>query len=320
MSDIVSQTGTKSNPNTQQIAADLAAKGYHVTSWSRSLGKRPGHLKWEQQARYPNPGDQIGLIHGLSHTVCLDVDDLPRTRKALASVGINLDKLLAAHPKYYGAKPERPKIIFALPHSTHELDVVKVNYPKDHPEKGEIFSLRGSNTGGACQDVLPGSIHPTTKQPYRWYPGELGLPHRSELKMLPPGMLSMWERWKQAKPCMEEALGWQQLEPQLPQIQRNTQHHNTTPGTSPLEVFNATHTIEEILHRNGYKQRGNKWLSPYSSTGDPGVSILVGDDGKRRAHSHHGSEPWQTEDAWGLFVCLEHNGDHKAAAEARRTA
>ncbi len=299
---------------TQQIAADLAEKGYHITSWDNSLGKAPRHKGWHQKARYPNPGDNIGLIHGLSGTVCLDVDNLQDTRKILAEMGIDLDSLLARYPKYYGGSTDRPKLVMKMPdHAAPGLDVVKMNYPDKRD--GEAFSIRGSNTGKACQDVLPGSIHPTTKQPYRWYPGEVGLPKQEHLPDIPEDLLALWENWSFYEPRLQVFMGWKQPEQPAPAPIPKPMRQYT--GTSPIEWFNSTYTLREILLRNGYTDTRDpkRMQHPNSSSGTPG--IVLTDDGKR-GYSH-GSDPLPGQphgfDAFEAFKILEHQ-DNTAAATA----
>ena len=86
---------------------------------------------------------------------------------------------------------------------------------------------------------------------------------------------------------------------------------------------------EDLLARNGYTydSKAKKWLSPDSTTKEPGVVVLVGDDGRRRAFSHHGScaiakacqhSKADALDSWGMVVALEHAGGVRAAIESAR--
>ena len=81
-----------------------------------------------------------------------------------------------------------------------------------------------------------------------------------------------------------------------------------------IAAFNLAHPVEELLTEHGYKCRGKRWISPTSSTGLAGVTILEG-----RVYSHHASDPLadgHTHDAFDLFRILDHNGDARNAIKA----
>lgn len=75
--------------------------------------------------------------------------------------------------------------------------------------------------------------------------------------------------------------------------------------------------IESELLRNGYRRVGKKYLSPQSSTGEPGVHIFTTDDGTERLYSHHGeSDPLSnlnhgghSLDVFDVLVTLDYAGD-----------
>ena len=90
---------------------------------------------------------------------------------------------------------------------------------------------------------------------------------------------------------------------------------------SPIDAFNAAYDVGLMLDSFGYLQKGSRWLSPNSSSRNPGVSIT--DDG-RKWLSTHGSDSGigiKTEtgtmgDAFDLFVHYQHGGDKNAAIKA----
>jgi len=97
-------------------------------------------------------------------------------------------------------------------------------------------------------------------------------------------------------------------------------------GSSPaMQRINARIDVADVLERNGYSKAGNRWLSPVSESGTPGVVLLDGDD-KPRIYSHHGSEDALSAlnhnghalDALDVVATLEHNGDIGAAQAAHR--
>jgi len=75
--------------------------------------------------------------------------------------------------------------------------------------------------------------------------------------------------------------------------------------------------IESELLRHGYRRVGKKYLSPQSSTGEPGVYIFTTDDGKERLYSHHGvTDPLSylnhgghSLDVFDVLVTLDYAGD-----------
>ena len=81
-----------------------------------------------------------------------------------------------------------------------------------------------------------------------------------------------------------------------------------------ITLFNAKHSAEGLLEAHGYTRRGQRWMSPTSSSGLAGVTILNG-----RVYSHHGSDPLadgHSHDAFDLFRILDHGGDTRAAIKA----
>lgn len=84
--------------------------------------------------------------------------------------------------------------------------------------------------------------------------------------------------------------------------------------------YNDRHDIGAELERHGYAWRGRrKMISPYSSTGIPGVTI---DTAQNRAFVHHSSDPLYS-DYWRRpfdVVCiLDHGGDVKATLRHLRS-
>jgi len=59
-------------------------------------------------------------------------------------------------------------------------------------------------------------------------------------------------------------------------------------GGGVIGAFNEFYEVGAILSRNGYQPRGNRYLAPDSTTGEPGVYIFE-DTG--RCYSHHGNDP-----------------------------
>lgn len=100
--------------------------------------------------------------------------------------------------------------------------------------------------------------------------------------------------------------------------------HPPSPANAGIiDKVNAAFRLPELLASAGYRQQGKRFLSPWSSTGTPGVSILER-DGKQVAYSHHGeSDPLSNLnhdghalDVFDVITALEYGGDAtKAVAE-----
>lgn len=89
----------------------------------------------------------------------------------------------------------------------------------------------------------------------------------------------------------------------------------------PIAVFNERNNIEDLLVARGYTRHGrHKMLSPYSSTGQAGVTI---DIDRNRAYVHHGSDPlhdgyWKR--PFDVVRILDCDGDFKRALRRIREA
>lgn len=93
---------------------------------------------------------------------------------------------------------------------------------------------------------------------------------------------------------------------------------------SVVDAFNRQCPVDHALQSYGYVRKGNRWLSPNSESGTPGV--IVTEDGHWL--SSHGSDTgigqsgefgcWG--DAFDLFVAYEHRGDFAAAVRAANLA
>jgi hypothetical protein len=98
---------------------------------------------------------------------------------------------------------------------------------------------------------------------------------------------------------------------------RDPQSTNAT--TNNISDYCATHPIEAALLDHGYERHGRRWLSPRSTSGLPGVTIL--DD--QRAVSWHASDAGLGSpvadgqavvfDAFDLAVHRDHGGDRRRA-------
>lgn len=254
-------------------------------------------------AARPNHG--FGLVHAPSGTCALDIDDYPKTKMVLWELfGVDLDALLHGAPQIVG-RTGRGKGVFRLTPGCEDLATRKLVWPAFPGEKPvTLFELRA----GRVQDVLPPTVHPDTGQPYRW---KSGAPPASidEVPVIPDILLSLWRNWDALKGQMEAACPWATPAPAPPPKRRivASRDHQDLIGK-----FNQAHDVCSMLESAGYKRRGNRYLSPTSSSGLAGVCIMP--DG--RCYSHHASDPLNdghAHDAFDLYVMFDHAGDQVSA-------
>ena len=154
--------------------------------------KGPGHRGWNLRSSALSlestlpAGYGIGLAHAYSGTMALDIDSWDRAAFELMLRGINLQALYDAPDAVVidSGRQGHGKLLYAMPLGL-ALPSKKVSI-----EGTTIYELRCATAGGlTVQDVLPPSIHPDTRQPYRW----AGRGHWSRLPVLPVALLDLWQ-------------------------------------------------------------------------------------------------------------------------------
>lgn len=153
--------------------------------------KAPTYAHWNTQPKTPGAIDACqvagmgaGLLHALSGTCAIDLDNLDLARPWLAERGIDIDALLSAPNavRIDSGRHGRAKLLYKLGRPMRTLK------PKDSG-----LELRCATADGkSVQDVLPPSIHPDTKKPYAWKYGEELLGHWSVLPPIPAPILALW--------------------------------------------------------------------------------------------------------------------------------
>lgn len=229
----------------------------------------------------------------------LDLDHEAFARTALGSVGVDLDALLGASgPKIRTAKGLKP--LYRVPPGAALTRQVLTWPDEGTGQPFVVFELRA----GVCQDLLPPSIHPSTGRPYTWEPP---LRERENIPWLPPSLLHLWQSWAQLKPLLEALCPWSSAP--LPRRWPG-------PDGPVIGPFNERFTVAELLERYGYVRRGERYLSPASTTGVAGVVLMRAADGAVRCYSHHASDPLAngySHDAFGVYCLLEHGSDVQKA-------
>lgn len=124
---------------------------------------------------------------------------------------------------------------------------------------------------------------------------------------------------------VEARTGWQEVQ------RRETVEVKAKPKPRPTMAGEKAGIVEKtidyysgdtgaVIAARGFKWKGRKYLSPFSSSGTAGVSILE-DGGKQYVYSHHSaSDPLSAHnhdghrlDLFDVLVALDHGGDFEAA-------
>jgi len=102
----------------------------------------------------------IGLAHAFSGTCAIDFDRLDDATKFLKERGIDVSELLNAFDavRISSGRPNRTKLVYRLDTPLPSLKLAD----------GALEFRCASKNGATVHDLLPPSIHPDTRQRYRW--------------------------------------------------------------------------------------------------------------------------------------------------------
>lgn len=281
------------------VSIPRGTKGPKETGWTQP-GRYITDAKVARQ-RWSNGAEGIGVVLGPSGLCSGDIDYPEHAERVLGKLGIDLPALRRVTPTIVG-NPARYRMVFAAPAGVALSRKALVWPPKNPGEKPiTLFELRA----GDIQDVLPPTIHPDFNIPYIW-----DIPLNGALPPLPESMLELWLNWDSYRKEFEAMCPWGEGVFKPKPAPRGA---GARPGV--IAAFNRVHTVEELLEAHKYKRRGNRWISPTSSTGLAGAVIL--DDGK--VYSHHTSDPiadGHAHDAFDVYRILVHGGDTRSAVRA----
>lgn len=155
-------------------------KGPRTTGWNKqenalkSMGDLPA-------------GYGIGLAHAYSGTMAFDIDEWGTTSMLLGLQGIDLQALYDAPDAVVidSGKSGHGKLLYSMP--------VGLSLPSKKIMAGGVtaYELRCATANGlTVQDVMPPSIHPETRQAYRW----AGKGHWMRLPPIPQALLDVWQK------------------------------------------------------------------------------------------------------------------------------
>jgi hypothetical protein len=278
--------------------------------------KAPTGKGWNKPRSTENPGGyssnaedfancqgfNFGLYHGASKTMALDIDDLEQAKDVFEDVAdIDLIEWLK-DPKRLeikSSKANRGKLLFRI---TDGFAGAGLRQFKHNGKT--IFELRSGN----CQDVIYGQ-HPEGGE-YQLIGNPASIPEAPEVLL---DMLAHWDAWKA---CFESALNVEQEPPK--EALRQPQQGAQLPGwRDPIQAFNQSYSVADVLIRNGYQQKGKgRFIRPGSESKAPGVVIMQNcADGTERVYSHGGDclNNGFAHDAFDCMRLLEHGGDFNKA-------
>ena len=163
---------------------EYAAHGWKLCAIKRG-GKLPDYPQWNTKPIPADAADGLdgaGLLHALSGTAALDIDNIDAARPWLAERNVYLDALLADD---YAVRIESGR------HGRAKLLYRMAKPLRTFKPKASGLELRCATANlASVQDVLPPSIHPVTGKPYRWEFGLLG--DWRSLPAIPSALLSLW--------------------------------------------------------------------------------------------------------------------------------
>ena len=218
------------------------------------------------------------------------------------------------------AIPDCTALVYTTASATQDTPKCRVLVPLSAPVQGRGYSMM------AC--ILNNRIEKAGLPPDRVSerPGQLCyLPNRgkyyahhiTEGRLLDPGE-SFAEEIQTEQARLEAEKQAQRVRHQEALKKAQTRLDSGT--QDPIDAYRQAYPVETALERYGYQRKGNKWISPMSESGKPGVSVRHG-----KWYSHHSSDSnigqmgkdggtWG--DAFDLFVHYEQSGDFNRAVGA----
>ncbi|MDD4863782.1 MAG: bifunctional DNA primase/polymerase [Alishewanella agri] len=274
--------------------------------------KRPAGDKWQLNPRKPSEwnGQGIGIICGsIADDVAVHALDCDTLHPGLASAMERIiSELLECRP---GRKLKRiglpPK--FLVPFKMKQQQGKRSTpayYPADDDKcKNQLEVL------GTGNQFVAYNIHPDTGQPYQWYSLD-GKPGANLFDVAPGELVELTEddlAGLMAK-FNEEAqkLGLKEKERDKKARQAPVKPRKVRSSDAGIiDLVVDAYVLADVLAAKGYQEKGrDRFLGLNSSTGEPGIVILTGEDGRERAYSHHSDDPLSDGHAHDVFdvLCL----------------
>lgn len=184
-----------------------------------------------------------------------------------------------------------------------------------------VFELRAADDKNQRQDVLPPTVHPETGAPYEWITEPA-----ASIPEPPAWLLEIWLKFESTyKQQLLAACPWADIE-QVYKVEAakpvRPREYSSDGGLIMVANEYARQVpIHDELARQGYKltRDGRRALSPYSSTGLPGVAIFKDSN---KCWNHHASDPLCSDatgrpvSSFDLYCEYEHGGKFVEAAKS----
>lgn len=183
-----------------------------------------------------------------------------------------------------------------------------------------VFELRSACDGSQKQDVLPPSQHPETGEPYKWI-----TPPSKDIPDVPEWLATIWTQFESKfKRQFQAACPWADIQKVYAKESKApvTPREYSSDGGLVAAANTYARDIQVIdeLSTQGYRNiHGARWLSPYSSTGLPGVVVF---NDSNKCWIHHASDPLCSDatgkpvSSFDLYCEYEHGGNFVEAAKA----
>jgi hypothetical protein len=273
--------------------------------------KEPKHTGWnlpencitdpDVAAAYweAHPPHGMGSVHSLSGTAVPDIDSWQYAEDALSAVSLNLDLLLRDGARSAG-KAGRAKAWYKIP-DEGSFATRKLRWP--HPTEANKFIMLLELRAGAVQDVLPPSIHPDTKQPYRWLrdasPWDLG-----GFPPMPPSLVYLWEHWDELVGKMEAMCPWPAITTARARATTGAprQNTNTSEWDAVREQIRQRCGVEAMLATMGATSQRGKYLCPFHTERNASFWLFGTEDGYDMWTCAHGGAPVGLQTANGYSV------------------
>jgi hypothetical protein len=203
--------------------------------------------------------DGAGLMHALSGTAALDIDNLEAARPWLAEHGIDVDALLkdVNAVKISSGRAGRAKLLYRMKFPMRTLK------PKDSG-----LELRSATSDGkSVQDVLPPTVHPDTKKPYAWVYGDAMLGHWSNPPPIPAQLLALWRTLAAQAPASKTTAP-QRTDATLETVRKAIYHYI---NSKQKDVTNYEDWIDvgmRLHDQTGGAQEGLELWDAWSATDD----------------------------------------------------
>lgn len=250
----------------------------------------------------------VGLIHGGSNTLALDIDDLALARQFFTAAGIDLDGLLATtarivrdpSPEELSSGKRRAKALFTVPPG------VALGYGAVSVKQGDasvaVFELRA---GKGRFDVLPPSVHPSGAK-LRWAgyadPGVVEVPQ---------SLVDLYPRLK----ALAKQLGpeWSGSAAKVKQVVDEPEDQQQQWQLSPFDqlVFDLIGGYDELLLGSGlYEQQGERFR-PAGSRSNAGITVfesgkLISSHASDVLHVRRGTDPSVPFSPFEVYALLYH--------------